>query len=80
MHESEGTVMRLTEQNKLLKEEVRRLERNQAREQHMANMEYLKNIVFKVNLKCISSRNKSSETSSPIRGKIYLLSTRIFME
>ena len=40
--------MRLTEQAKILKEEIRRLERNQARENAISNMEYLKNIVFKV--------------------------------
>ena len=41
--------MRLTEQAKILKEEIRRLERNQAREREgISNMEYLKNIVYKV--------------------------------
>ena len=48
MNESEATVMRLTEQAKVLKEEIRRLERNQSRETAVSNMEYLKNIVFKV--------------------------------
>lgn len=36
------------EQVKVLKEEVRRLDRNQEREKHLANMEYLKNIILKV--------------------------------
>ena len=40
--------MRLTEQAKILKEEVRRQERNQQRETAVSNMEYLKNVVFKV--------------------------------
>ena len=40
--------MRLTEQAKILKEEIRRLERNQQREKEAANMEYLKNILLKV--------------------------------
>lgn len=40
--------MRLTEQAKILKEEIRRLERNQQREEEAANLEYLKNILFKV--------------------------------
>ena len=43
--------MRLTEQAKILKEEIRRLERNQAREEEISNMEYLKNIVLKVSAK-----------------------------
>ena len=48
MNESEATVLRLTEQAKVLKEEIRRQERNQERETAVSNMEYLKNIVFKV--------------------------------
>ena len=40
--------MRMTEQTKVLKDEIRRLERNQARENAISNMEYLKNIVYKV--------------------------------
>ena len=40
--------MRLEEQAKILKEEIRRLERNQQREKEAANMEYLKNILLKV--------------------------------
>ena len=48
LNESEATVMRLTEQAKVLKEEIRRQERNQERETAVSNMEYLKNIVFKV--------------------------------
>ncbi|KAI0235779.1 GRIP and coiled-coil domain-containing protein 2, partial [Lamellibrachia satsuma] len=47
LNESEATVMRLTEQAKILKEEVRRQERNQQRETAVSNMEYLKNVVFK---------------------------------
>ena len=50
LNESEGTIMRLTEQAKVLKEEIRRLERNQERDKSVSNMEYLKNIVFKVSL------------------------------
>ena len=48
--------MRLTEQAKILKEEVRRQERNQQRETAVSNMEYLKNIVFKVSLSLLYSR------------------------
>ena len=55
LNESEATVMRLTEQAKVLKEEIRRQERNQERETAVSNMEYLKNIVFKV---CILKATK----------------------
>jgi hypothetical protein len=48
LNESEATVMRLTEQAKLLKGEIRRMTRNQERETSVSNMEYLKNIVLKV--------------------------------
>ena len=40
--------MRFGEQAKLLKEEIRRLERNREREEGVSNMEYLKNVVLKV--------------------------------
>ncbi|XP_064402703.1 GRIP and coiled-coil domain-containing protein 2-like isoform X2 [Halichondria panicea] len=45
LRESEASSVRLSEQAKLLKEEIRRLERNQERE-GVANMEYLKNVVL----------------------------------
>jgi len=48
LNESEATVLRLTEQASVLKGEIRRLERNQERENAISNMEYLKNIVYKV--------------------------------
>lgn len=48
--ENEATVMRLEEQAKILKEEIRRLERNQQREKEAANMEYLKNILLNVRM------------------------------
>ncbi|ELU10899.1 hypothetical protein CAPTEDRAFT_155764 [Capitella teleta] len=47
LNESEATVMRLTEQAKILKGEIRRMERNQEREKEISNMEYLKNIILK---------------------------------
>ena len=47
LNDNEATVMRLTEQAKLLKEEIRRMERNQKREEETSNMEYLKNILLK---------------------------------
>ena len=43
--------MRLTEQAKILKDEIRRLERNQERDKGISNMEYLKNIIIKVRYK-----------------------------
>ncbi|XP_053866538.1 GRIP and coiled-coil domain-containing protein 2 isoform X2 [Malaclemys terrapin pileata] len=46
LHESEATNAILMEQIKLLKSEVRRLERNQEREKSVANLEYLKNVLL----------------------------------
>jgi hypothetical protein len=50
LNDNEATVMRLTEQAKILKEEIRRMERNQKREEETSNMEYLKNILLKVSV------------------------------
>ena len=50
LNDNETTVMRLTEQAKILKEEIRRMERNQKREEETSNMEYLKNILLKVSV------------------------------
>lgn len=47
LNESESSNLRMTEQIRVLKEEIRRLERNQEREKHAQNLEYLKNIVMK---------------------------------
>ena len=47
LNESELNNARLTDQINLLKEEIRRLERNQEREKSISNMEYLKNVVYK---------------------------------
>lgn len=59
LNESEAALMRLTEQAKILKEEIRRLERNQEREKEAANMEYLKNILLKfLSLKVGDDRQK----------------------
>lgn len=46
--ESERDTARLTQLNDALKEEVRRQERSEEREQHLHNLEYLKNVMFKV--------------------------------
>ena len=55
LRESEEAGLRLGEQSKLLKEEIRRLERNREREEGVSNMEYLKNVVLKVGVcVCVS--------------------------
>lgn len=41
-------VARLTEMNTMLKEEMRRQERSTEREKQMQNLEYIKNVIFKV--------------------------------
>ena len=61
LRDSEEATVRLGEQAKLLKEEIRRLERNKEREESVSNLEYLKNVVLKVSwginspLSCCSS-------------------------
>lgn len=47
LRESEANASRLSEQAIVLKEEIRRLERNEKREQDLLNMEYLKNVIIK---------------------------------
>ncbi|XP_013787555.1 GRIP and coiled-coil domain-containing protein 2-like [Limulus polyphemus] len=47
LNDSEAHSLRLTEQVRVLKEEIRRLEKNREREEHIANMEYLKNVMIK---------------------------------
>lgn len=47
LHETEAANARLTEQTGLLKNEIRRLEKNQDRQMNIHNMEYLKNVIFK---------------------------------
>ncbi|KAM9389074.1 GRIP and coiled-coil domain-containing protein 2 [Phaethornis superciliosus] len=46
LRDSEATNAILMEQIKLLKSEIRRLERNQEREKSVANLEYLKNVLL----------------------------------
>lgn len=48
LSEAECDVARLTQLNDVLKEEVRRQERSTEREMHMHNLEYMKNVIFKV--------------------------------
>ncbi|CAI4229342.1 unnamed protein product [Auanema sp. JU1783] len=47
LSESETANGRLIEQSRFLKEEIRRLERNDERKEHLENMEYLKNVIIK---------------------------------
>jgi len=63
LNESEATVLRLTEQASVLKGEIRRLERNQERENAISNMEYLKNIVYKVHHRKVSDAWNYFKTS-----------------
>ncbi|NXD12915.1 GCC2 protein, partial [Nothocercus nigrocapillus] len=59
LRESEATNAILMEQIKLLKNEVRRLERNQEREKSVANLEYLKNVLLQfIFLKSGSERER----------------------
>ncbi|XP_053165196.1 GRIP and coiled-coil domain-containing protein 2 [Hemicordylus capensis] len=59
LRESEATNAILMEQIKLLKSEVRRLERNQEREKSVANLEYLKNVLLQfIFLKSGSERER----------------------
>uniref|UniRef100_A0A8C5RMD7 GRIP and coiled-coil domain containing 2 n=1 Tax=Laticauda laticaudata TaxID=8630 RepID=A0A8C5RMD7_LATLA len=59
LHESEATNVILMEQIKLLKSEIRRLERNQEREKSVANLEYLKNVLLQfIFLKSGSERQR----------------------
>ncbi len=47
LNESELNNVRLSEQVALLKDEIRRIERNMDRAESISNLEYLKNIVLK---------------------------------
>uniref|UniRef100_A0A8C3LQY1 GRIP and coiled-coil domain containing 2 n=1 Tax=Chrysolophus pictus TaxID=9089 RepID=A0A8C3LQY1_CHRPC len=59
LRESEATNAILMEQIKLLKSEIRRLERNQEREKSVANLEYLKNVLLQfIFLKSGSERER----------------------
>ncbi|KAJ6667453.1 hypothetical protein lerEdw1_016574 [Lerista edwardsae] len=59
LRESEATNAILMEQIKLLKSEIRRLERNQEREKSVANLEYLKNVLLQfIFLKSGSERQR----------------------
>lgn len=46
--ETEQDLVKLTQLNEVLKEEVRRQQRSIEREEHVNNSEYLKNVIFKV--------------------------------
>ncbi|XP_068244172.1 GRIP and coiled-coil domain-containing protein 2-like [Palaemon carinicauda] len=47
LHESEAENAKLAQLSDALKEEIRRSSRNENREKHMENMEYMKNIILK---------------------------------
>lgn len=46
--DTEQDLVKHVQMNKLLKEEIRRQQRSVEREQHAENLEYLKNVVYKV--------------------------------
>lgn len=48
LHESEAENAKLSQLSDALKEEIRRSARNEDREKHMENMEYMKNVILKV--------------------------------
>lgn len=48
LHESEAENAKFTQLTDALKEEIRRSTRNEDREKHMENMEYMKNVILKV--------------------------------
>ncbi|KAK8749940.1 hypothetical protein OTU49_015139 [Cherax quadricarinatus] len=47
LHESEAENAKLTQLSDALKEEIRRSVRNEVREKHMENTEYMKNVILK---------------------------------
>jgi len=48
LNDAEKNCSRYEQQNKFLKEDIRRLQRSVDRHAEIQNMEYLKNIIFKV--------------------------------
>lgn len=60
-------VARLTEMNTMLKEELRRQERSTEREKQMQNLEYMKNVIFKVSHESHKQKQlKGNETNNHI--------------
>lgn len=54
LSDAEQDLAKHVQMNKVLKEEIRRQQRSVEREKHAENLEYLKNVVFKVShLFCI---------------------------
>jgi septal ring factor EnvC (AmiA/AmiB activator) len=70
LHETEANSLRLTEQAKVLKDEIRRLERNQARDEGLSNLEYLKNVV----LKFLQTKGSEQEHLIPVMTTLLKLS------
>lgn len=50
LSDTEQDLAKHVQMNKVLKEEIRRQQRSVEREQHAENLEYLKNVVFKVKI------------------------------
>lgn len=55
--DTEQDLAKHVQMNKLLKEEIRRQQRSVERERHAENLEYMKNVVFKVSLMYFWSLN-----------------------
>lgn len=53
--DTEQDLAKHVQMNKLLKEEIRRQQRSVEREKHAENLEYLKNVVFKVSCTIVTS-------------------------
>lgn len=65
LNESEAANGRLIEQSRCLKEEIRRLERNEERKSHLENTEYLKNVIVKVAFQIFSCLTFSFSVPDP---------------
>eukprot|EP00117_Sycon_ciliatum_P019653 scpid8038/ scgid1387/ GRIP and coiled-coil domain-containing protein 2; 185 kDa Golgi coiled-coil protein len=78
LNESEANSQLLTQQVAILKEEIRRLERNEARREEVANFEYLKNVVIKF----LSSDGKGQKDLIPVLDTLLKLSPqeKLFIE
>lgn len=53
LSDTEQDLAKHVQMNKLLKEEIRRQQRSEEREKHAENLEYLKNVIFKVHSKAL---------------------------
>jgi hypothetical protein len=59
LNDSEATNSKLTELTEVLKEEIRKEQRNEERQKHLEQTEYIKNVFFKVSVEVISAHRVS---------------------